>query len=170
MLARDVSEIRRRKRELLSRDAMIKEMHHRVKNNLQTVSALLRLQTRRIDSPDAKAALSEAMRRVSIIAVVHDVLSQGVESEVDFDEVVDKGLRLTPELTSPLVQVSLQRKGSFGTISSADATSLALAITELITNAIEHGFPLEKQERLAPGETLEGHVWSSPNATATIST
>ena len=162
VLARDVSEIRRRKRELLSRDAMIKEMHHRVKNNLQTVSALLRLQTRRIDNPAAKAALSEAMRRVSIIAVVHDVLSQGVESEVDFDEVVDKGLRLTPELTSPLVQVSLQRRGSFGTISSADATSLALAITELITNAIEHGFPLEKQESLGPGETLEGHVWVIP--------
>lgn len=162
VLARDVSEIRRRKRELLSRDAMIKEMHHRVKNNLQTVSALLRLQTRRIDSPAAKAALSEAQRRVSIIAVVHDVLSQGVESEVDFDEVVDKGLRLTPELTSPLVQITLKREGSFGTISSADATSLALAITELITNAIEHGFPQSAQDSLGPGETLNGHVWVSP--------
>src|SRR5699024_12657642 len=101
--ASDGSQSRRCKRELLSRDAMIKEMHHRVKNNLQTVSALLRLQTRRIDGPDAKSALTEAMRRVSIIAVVHDVLSQGVESEVDFDAVVDKGLRLTPELTSRLV-------------------------------------------------------------------
>src|SRR5699024_8141064 len=107
VLARDVSEFRRRKRELLSRDAMIKEMHHRVQNYLQTVSAPLRLQTRRIDSPDAKSALTEAMRRLSIIAVVHDVLSQGVESEVDFDEVVDKGLRLTPELTSPLVHIEL---------------------------------------------------------------
>lgn len=163
VLARDVSEIRRRKRELLSRDAMIKEMHHRVKNNLQTVSALLRLQTRRIDSQEAKGALTEAMRRVSIIAVVHDVLSQGVESEVDFDEVVDKGLRLTPELTSPLVHIELQRRGSFGAISSADATSLALAITELITNAIEHGFPVAEQENLAPGETLNGHVWVTPD-------
>ena len=86
------------------------------------------------------------------------MLSQGVESEVDFDEVVDKGLRLTPELTSPLVHMELKRCGSFGAISSADATSLALAITELITNAIEHGFPAEKQESLAPGETLDGHV------------
>lgn len=163
VLARDVSEIRRRKRELLSRDAMIKEMHHRVKNNLQTVSALLRLQTRRIDSQEAKGALTEAMRRVSIIAVVHDVLSQGVESEVDFDEVVDKGLRLTPELTSPLVHIELQRRGSFGAISSADATSLALAITELITNAIEHGFPVAEQESLVSGETLNGHVWVTPD-------
>src|SRR5699024_5887383 len=148
VLARDVSEIRRRKRELLSRDAMIKEMHHRVKNNLQTVSALLRPQTRRIDSPDAKSALTEAMRRVSIIAVVHDVRSQAVACEFYFDEVVDKVLRLTPELTSQLVHIELKRCASFRAISPADATSLALAITELITNAIEHGFPVEAQEGL----------------------
>src|SRR5699024_12081839 len=101
------------------------------------------------------------MRGVSSIAVVHDVRSQGVESEVDFDEVVDKGLRLTPELTSPLVHIELKRCGSFGAISSADATSLALAITELITNAIEHGFPVEAQEGLAPGEPIICLVWLS---------
>src|SRR5699024_4820010 len=156
---RNRSEIRRRKRELLSRDAMIKERHHRVKNSLQTVSALLRLQTRRIDSPAAKSALTYPMRRASNIAVGPDALSQGVASAVDADQVVDQGLRLTPELTSPLVHIELKRCGSFGAISSADATSLALAITELITNAIEHGFPVEAQEGLAPGETLNGHVW-----------
>ncbi|GAA2001553.1 sensor histidine kinase [Brevibacterium samyangense] len=161
ILARDVSEIRRRERELLSRDAMIREMHHRVKNNLQTVSALLRLQTRRMESPEAKEALQEAMRRVSIIAIVHDTLSQGVESEVDFDEIVDKGLRLTPELSSPQVHVSLKRTASFGQVSSADATSLALALTELVTNAIEHGFPLTP-EQAASGETLVGTVWVTP--------
>src|SRR5699024_3691882 len=78
VLARDVSEIRRRKRGLLSRDAMIKEMHHRGKNNLQTASALLRLQPRRIESTDAKSALAEPMRRGSGIAAVHDVLGRGV--------------------------------------------------------------------------------------------
>lgn len=160
ILARDVSEIRRRERELLSRDAMIREMHHRVKNNLQTVSALLRLQTRRMSSPEAKEALGEAMRRVSIIAVVHDVLAQGIESEVDFDEVVDKGLRLTGELTSPQVSVKTKRTASFGQISSADATSLALAITELVTNAIEHGFPTP--DDLPDGEILHGTVWVRP--------
>src|SRR5699024_734673 len=70
---------------------------------------------------------------------------------------------LTPELTSPLVHIELKRCGSFGAISSADATSLALAITELITNAIEHGFPVEAPEGLAPGETLNGHVWVTPD-------
>ena len=160
ILARDVSEIRRRERELLSRDAMIREMHHRVKNNLQTVSALLRLQARRMESLESRAALEEAMRRVAIIAVVHDVLSQGVESEVDFDEIVDKGLRLTPELTSPELEVTLRRTASFGAISSADATSLALALTELVTNAIEHGFPLSAKPE--GQDTLRGTVWVTP--------
>ncbi|GAA4285150.1 histidine kinase N-terminal domain-containing protein [Brevibacterium daeguense] len=161
ILARDVSEVRRRDRELLSRDAMIREMHHRVKNNLQTVSALLRLQTRRMSSPEARDALQEAMRRVSIIAVVHDVLSQGIESEVDFDEVVDKGLRLTRELASPQVRVTLSRNGSFGPISSGDATGLAMALMELVTNAIEHGFPVTSEPQ-APGETVLGIVTVTP--------
>lgn len=161
ILLRDVSEIRRRDRQLLGRDAMIREMHHRVKNNLQTVAALLRLQTRRISSAEAKGALEEATRRVAIIAVVHDVLSQGLDSEVDFDEIVDKGLKLTPELASPHVEITLQRTGSFGKISSVDATSLALALTELVTNAVEHGFPLDLKKP-ETDERLQATVWVEP--------
>lgn len=157
VLVRDVSEIRRRERDLLSRDTMIREMHHRVKNNLQTVAALLRLQQRRVDSPAARAALDEAMRRVAIIAVVHDVLSQGVDPNVEFDEVVDNGLRLSPDLTGPSVEIGFSREGSFGSISSADATSLALAITELVTNAMEHGF-----KPSPTGATVHGSVWVRP--------
>lgn len=164
VLLRDVSEIRRRDRQLLGRDAMIREMHHRVKNNLQTVAALLRLQTRRISSAEAKEALEEATRRVSIIAVVHDVLSQGLDSEVDFDEIVDKGLKLTPELASPHVEITLQRTGSFGKISSVDATSLALALTELVTNAVEHGFPLSL-EKPETDERIQATVWVMPERT-----
>lgn len=145
ILARDVSEIRRRERELLSRDAMIREMHHRVKNNLQTVSALLRLQARRVSSTDAKAAIEEAMRRVSVIAVVHDALSQSMDESVEFDDLVDRGLRLTPDLSSPLVDLQLTRSGSFGPISAEDASPLLLAVTELVTNAIEHGFPVDAE-------------------------
>ncbi|WP_442864333.1 sensor histidine kinase [Brevibacterium sp. BRM-1] len=171
VLARDISEIRRRERELLSRDVMIREMHHRVKNNLQTVSALLRLQERRMSSGEARDALQEAMRRVSIIAVVHDALSQGIDATVEFDEIVDKGLRLTPELAGPHVEISLRRTGSFGSISSGDATSLALALTELVANAIEHGFPAPAAEPAeagatpAAGERRPAHVWVSPERT-----
>jgi len=65
LLLRDVSELRRRGQELITKDATIREIHHRVKNTLQTVAALLRLQSRRVEAPEAKEALAEAMRRVS---------------------------------------------------------------------------------------------------------
>src|SRR3954449_7817653 len=74
VLMRDVTDLRRRDRELVTKDATIREIHHRVKNNLQTVAALLRLQARRMDSSDAKAALEEAVRRVGSIAIVHETL------------------------------------------------------------------------------------------------
>ena len=64
ILLRDVTDLRRRDRELVTKDATIREIHHRVKNNLQTVAALLRLQARRIGQPEARAALEEAVRRV----------------------------------------------------------------------------------------------------------
>src|SRR5690606_14263037 len=89
LLCRDVSELRRRERELITKDATIREIHHRVKNNLQTVAALLRLQSRRMTSPEARDALDEAMRRVTTIALVHETLSQTLDETVDFDTLVD---------------------------------------------------------------------------------
>ena len=74
VLLRDVTELRRRERELITKDATIREIHHRVKNNLQTVAALLRLQARRMDSARAGSALEEAVRRVGSIAIVHETL------------------------------------------------------------------------------------------------
>ena len=90
VLLRDVTELRRRDRELVTKDATIREIHHRVKNNLQTVAALLRLQARRIDVPEGRLALDEAVRRVGAIAVVHETLSQNFDENVEFDEVADR--------------------------------------------------------------------------------
>ena len=90
VLVRDVTDMRRRDRELVTKDATIREIHHRVKNNLQTVAALLRLQARRIGSDEARAALEEAVRRVGSIAIVHETLSQEVLDEVAFDEIADR--------------------------------------------------------------------------------
>ncbi len=114
-------------------------MHHRVKNNLQTVAALLRLQSRRISSAEAKAALDDAMQRVAAIAVVHEMLSQGFDAEVDFDEVADRLLRMVSEVAATRGHVRMLREGSFGSVSADVATSLSLVLTELAQNAIEHG-------------------------------
>ena len=90
MLLRDVTDLRSRDRELVTKDATIREIHHRVKNNLQTVAALLRLQARRMTVPEARAALEEAVRRVGSIALVHETLSQSLDESVDFDEIADR--------------------------------------------------------------------------------
>src|SRR5206468_12075745 len=90
VLLRDVTELRRRERELITKDATIREIHHRVKNNLQTVAALLRLQARRMDAPEGRQALEEAVRRVGSIALVHELLSTTPDESVPFDEVADR--------------------------------------------------------------------------------
>ena len=90
VLVRDMTEVRRRDRQLLSKDATIREIHHRVKNNLQTVAALLRLQARRVESPDARAALEESVRRVASIAMVHETLAMSLDEAVEFDGIVDR--------------------------------------------------------------------------------
>ncbi|MFZ9232605.1 MAG: histidine kinase N-terminal domain-containing protein, partial [Ilumatobacteraceae bacterium] len=102
LLIRDVTEVRRRDRMLLSKDATIREIHHRVKNNLQTISSLLRLQARRLESPEAKAAVQESVRRIRTIALVHETLSREPGDDVAFIEIVRPLMRLAEEgLQSP---------------------------------------------------------------------
>ena len=140
VLCRDVTEVRHQERELITKDATIREIHHRVKNNLQTVASLLRIQARRSHSEEARDALGQAMRRVAAIAVVHDTLSEGLTQDVDFDVVFDRVLMLIAEVASShSTTVRPKSTGSFGNLPSEYATPLALALTELVTNAVEHG-------------------------------
>jgi two-component system, sensor histidine kinase PdtaS len=136
---RDATEIRRRDRALLSKDATIREIHHRVKNNLQTVAALLRLQARRIDSPEAREALEEAVRRVGAIAVVHETLAHTPGEKVDADEVADRLIALVRDMSLTSHHVSVTRTGSFGILPAEIVTPLAMALGELLQNAVEHG-------------------------------
>ena len=140
VLCRDVSEIRHQEQELITKDATIREIHHRVKNNLQTVASLLRIQARRTHSDEGRDALTQAMRRVSAIAVVHDTLSEGLTQSVDFDDVFERVLKLVAEVAAaPNTRARTVKTGTFGTLPSEYATPLALALTELVTNAVEHG-------------------------------
>ena len=149
ILVRDVTELRHRERELMTKDATIREIHHRVKNNLQTVAALLRLQARRLRAPEARAALDEAVRRVGSIAVVHETLFHAPEEIVDFDEIADRVAMMAGEVSAPEVRVVPKLAGSFGLLSASVATPLAMVLTELLQNALQHGFPpTEKNQGL----------------------
>lgn len=139
VLLQNVTELRRRDRELVTKDATIREIHHRVKNNLQTVSALLRLQARRIADPSAESALNEAVRRIASIALVHDTLSTSNENTVAFDEVLTSLISHALELSPRMGELRIERKGELGSLESRLATPLSLVVTELMHNALEHG-------------------------------
>jgi len=139
VMLHNVTELRRRERELVTKDATIREVHHRVKNNLQTVSALLRLQARRIEDPGASAALEEAVRRIASIALVHETLSSSSDASVAFDDVLNRLVSHALELSPRMATLTIIRDGEFGSLEPRIATPLALVITELIHNALEHG-------------------------------
>ena len=139
VMVRDVTELRHRERELMTKDATIREIHHRVKNNLQTVAALLRLQSRRLDEPKARAALDEAVRRVGSIATVHETLSHAPEEIVDFDDVAERVAAMAGEVSAAEARVKPVLLGKFGLLPSAVATPLALVLAELLQNALQHG-------------------------------
>ena len=142
LLLRDVSELRRRDRMILSKDATIREIHHRVKNNLQTISSLLRLQGRRLQSEEAKAAVAESVRRIRTIALVHETLSREAGDDVAFIEVVRPLVRLVEEgLQSPDRPMKFTVVGDGGRLDAAVVTPLSVVLTELLQNAIDHGFP-----------------------------
>jgi two-component sensor histidine kinase len=142
LLLRDVSELRRRDRLLLTKDATIREIHHRVKNNLQTISSLLRLQGRRLTSPEAKEAISESVRRIRTIALVHETLSREPGEDISFIEIVRPLMRLVEEgLQSADRPVTFQAKGDGGRLPATIATPLSVVILELLQNAVDHGFP-----------------------------
>jgi len=140
LLVRDVSELRQTERALLTQEATIREVHHRVKNNLQTVAALLRLQARRMPSDESRHALLDAVARVTTIAFVHETLSHESGDDVDFDEVTAKLLDLARDTAASFQAAApaVRRSGRFATLPASVATPLAMVLSELLLNAAEH--------------------------------
>src|SRR2546423_7767421 len=141
LLMRDVSDLRRRDRLLLSKDAAIREVHHRVKNNLQTISSLLRLQGRRLEPGEGRTALAEAERRIRSIALVHEILSREAGEQVDFDEIVPLLVRMGQEALLPEREVQFTVSGDSGEMPAEVATPLAAVLTDLLQKAVEHALP-----------------------------
>ncbi len=124
-----------------SKDAAIREVHHRVKNNLQTISSLLRIQYRRMPPGDARQALEESERRVRSIAVVHEILSRDTTDEVDFNDILPSLVRMAEDMGRPDRPLRISYRGEAGELQASVATPLAVVITELLQNAAEHAFP-----------------------------
>ena len=140
VLMRDVTDVRRLDRLLLSKDAAIREVHHRVKNNLQTISALLRLQARRLPPGGGRVALFEAERRVRSIAIVHEILSREPGDQVPFEEIVTSLVRMAEDSVVLSRPLTFEVTGGLGEVPADVATPLAVVLAELLQNAVEHAF------------------------------
>jgi two-component system, sensor histidine kinase PdtaS len=153
LLVREITELRRHERALRVKDATIREIHHRVKNNLQTVASLLRLQGRRLQSEEARAALAESVRRIASIALVHETLSQDSRQRVSFDKIARRVVDMLADgLVDPDRPVAFRLDGSPGDLAAEVATPLALVLTELLQNTVEHAFV--GREPAAAGEPV----------------
>ena len=155
LLVREVTELRRHERALRLKDATIREIHHRVKNNLQTVASLLRLQARRLKSGEGREALAESVRRIASIALVHETLSQESRQRVDFAKVARRIIDMLADgLTDPEVPILFLMEGEPGELPAETATPLALVMTELLQNCVEHAFPAPAEDVESTGGTV----------------
>jgi two-component sensor histidine kinase len=140
IIIHDDTSTRRKAQEQMVRTAMVQEIHHRVKNNLQTVASLLRLQARRAPNDDTKTALTEAMNRILSIAVVHEFLSQADKS-INLREVAQRIVQQVQDgILNPSQDIRLSVDGDPLFLHAQQTTFLALILNELILNAVEHAF------------------------------
>ncbi|MBU1880234.1 MAG: sensor histidine kinase, partial [Chloroflexi bacterium] len=132
---------RRKERELRIKSAMIQEIHHRVKNNLQTIAALLRLQSRRSESEEVQQILQTTINRILSIAIVHEFLAQGEGTPINIRDVARQVVhQLIRSALDPELQIQLNWFSDDIFLPAQQATACALVVNELIQNALEHGF------------------------------
>lgn len=137
----DVTEMRKKDREIKIKSAVIQEIHHRVKNNLQTIASLLRMQARRSKSAEVKEALKESVNRILSISIVHEFLSQQDDESIDVNKIAKNIMdAVCRSMLAKDFQLSTEFIGPDIVLSSKNASKLSLVINELILNAIEHGF------------------------------
>lgn len=142
MLINNLTDHKNKERELVLKSVAISEIHHRIKNNLQTIASLLKLQSRRIDDQEAKEAFNESISRVLSIATTHNVLA---ENGVDSIDIISMLNRLKDcfmdnnPLTCGNVKFYLEGGDSFP-IDSDKATSVAIVVNEVVQNTLKHAF------------------------------
>ncbi|QEK12650.1 histidine kinase [Crassaminicella thermophila] len=145
MFIKDITEVKEKEKELILKSVAIKEIHHRVKNNLQTIASLLRLQSRRIDNDLVKKAFNESISRILSIAVTHELLAQKGVDDIDIKTILSKLKDTTIDYgISPDKNIEIEIKGDSVIVNSDKATSIALVVNELLQNSVEHAFKSKK--------------------------
>lgn len=166
LVLRDKTYQRKAEQELLVKNSVIKEIHHRVKNNLQSVSGLLRMQARRSESEEVAKALMESIHRIESMSLVHEILCHYDEEYVEISKISDELIRLlSASLLNSSHHIEAYYEGESILLTSDQASYVALIINELITNAIEHGFKDIHKGKI----TVEGYLLASNRVSLSVS-
>ncbi|MCB0071266.1 MAG: histidine kinase N-terminal domain-containing protein [Caldilineaceae bacterium] len=140
VMVHNATEAVQKQRELNVKSAIIQEVHHRVKNNLQTIAAILRIQARRCETDEARQHLTEAVNRILSMSVIHEFLSQDEHRPINVREVCQRvANQVTQVAASPEQQVDIKVSGPNIRLPAGQATPTAMVINELLLNAVEHG-------------------------------
>jgi PAS domain S-box-containing protein len=144
---------------LMEKTALLKEVHHRVKNNLQVVASLLGLQARRLDDATARHVLQDSQSRVLSMALLHELLYRaGSLAHVDFDSYTERLCAALLRTVGPVAQrVRIERSVGGIRLPLEQAVPCGLMINELVTNALKHGYPDDRHGRVCIEMKVEDH-------------
>ena len=140
MLLHNATESTQKQRELNVKSAIIREVHHRVKNNLQSVAAILRIQARRAEHEETRQQLGDAVNRILSVAVIHEFLGEGGDQLINIRDLADRMAAQVGQVTdNPDQRIELRVTGPHIRLPAGQATPVAMVINELMLNALEHG-------------------------------
>ena len=150
IMVHDATEEHRKRQELKVKTTMIREVHHRVKNNLQSIAAMLRMQARRTGEPEALSALNDAVARILSVAVIHEFLSHDEQQSINIKDMCQRIAAQAHQVHSaPGRRILFTVSGPAIYLPSQQATACALVVNELLQNAVEHGFEHQRQGEVA---------------------
>lgn len=154
----DITALREKEQQILVKNSVIKEIHHRVKNNLNTIAGILRMQARRSKNEETKESLKRAVDRILGISQIHDILARQSGENVDWHQLLARLCKLAIDslTTKAHVNLVMEQEKEPLIICSEKAVTLAIAVNELIHNAIDHGFQDIPRGTLIIGEKKEG--------------
>jgi two-component sensor histidine kinase len=160
---------------------MLKEIHHRVKNNLQIVRSLLRLQAREINDPNTIEQFGEATNRISAMSLIHDKMYQSADlAKIDFRDYLDS--LIEDLIKSYAIKIPIQKSvnSSIELISPKFLVSIALLFNELVTNSLKHGFKNTDQGKIDVNITIidqlivlsyfDNGIWITPYKNSSFGT
>ncbi len=148
-----------KQRELNVKSAIIQEVHHRVKNNLQTIAAILRIQARRVQGEEARQQLSDAVNRILSVAVIHEFLSEDEHQPINIRDLCQRiAYQVQKVAGNPEQEIAIDIHGPNIRLPASQATPVAMVLNELVLNALEHGLGGHSKGRIVIDLSEEGNM------------